>query len=50
MNPLSDFDISAMLLVVIHVILGTVAIVIISANRRPSTAIAWLLADRKSVV
>ncbi|MFT2815435.1 cardiolipin synthase [Leifsonia sp. A12D58] len=43
MNPLSDFDVSALLLVVLHLILGTVAIVIISANRRPSTAIAWLL-------
>ena len=44
MNQLSDFDFSALFLVVTHVILGTIAIVIISANRRPSTAIAWLLA------
>ncbi|MDP3208734.1 MAG: cardiolipin synthase [Rhodoglobus sp.] len=31
------------LLVVAHVVLGTIAIILISARRRPSTAIAWML-------
>ncbi len=38
-----DLDIAALLLIAAHAVLGTVAIVFISANRRPSTAIAWLL-------
>ncbi|MFN4000717.1 cardiolipin synthase [Microcella sp.] len=31
------------LLVVAHVVLGSIAIILISARRRPSTAIAWML-------
>lgn len=31
------------LLVLAHVVLGTIAIILISARRRPSTAIAWML-------
>ncbi len=37
-------DTAALLLIALHAVLGTVAIVLISANRRPSTAVAWLLA------
>ncbi len=31
------------LFVIIHVVLGSIAIILISARRRPSTAIAWML-------
>jgi cardiolipin synthase len=36
-------DVVASTLVLIHVVLGSVAIVLISARRKPSTAIAWML-------
>ena len=32
-----------LVIVVLHVVLGTIAIILISARRRPSTAIAWML-------
>lgn len=44
MTALESVDHVALLLVAVHAIVGTVAIVLISANRRPSAAIAWLLA------
>ncbi|MGP5163683.1 cardiolipin synthase [Arthrobacter rhombi] len=44
MIPLDAVDTAALLLIGLHAVLGTVAIVLISANRRPSTAVAWLLA------
>ncbi|MDN5812017.1 MAG: cardiolipin synthase [Micrococcaceae bacterium] len=36
-------DTVALLLIALHAVVGTIAIVLISANRRPSTAVAWLL-------
>ena len=36
-------DLVALLLFVAHVVLGGIAIVLVSANRRPSAAIAWVL-------
>ncbi len=36
-------DLIAVIAVALHVVLGTIAIILISARRRPSTAIAWML-------
>ncbi|HSU34174.1 MAG TPA: phospholipase D-like domain-containing protein, partial [Propionibacteriaceae bacterium] len=36
-------DLVALLLLLAHVVLGGIAIVLVSANRRPSAAIAWVL-------
>ena len=44
MISLDQVDTAALLLIAVHAVVGTVAIVLISANRRPSTAVAWLLA------
>ena len=41
MNP--EPDLVALLLLLGHVVLGGIAIVLVSANRRPSAAIAWVL-------
>ena len=39
----AELDLVALLLVLAHVVLGGVATVLVSANRRPSAAIAWVL-------
>jgi cardiolipin synthase len=36
-------EVAASIAVLVHVVLGSVAIVLISARRKPSTAIAWML-------
>jgi cardiolipin synthase A/B len=41
---IQDVDTAALAAIALHAVLGTIAIVFISARRRPSTAIAWLLA------
>jgi cardiolipin synthase len=39
-----EIDVLALLLLLLHVVLGFAAAVLVSANRRPSAAIAWVLA------
>lgn len=41
---LTDVDTIALLLLALHIVLGSIATVMVSANRRPSAAIAWVLA------
>ena len=41
---MDEFDLIAALLLVIHAILVILAAIVISANRKPSSAIAWILA------
>ncbi len=36
-------DLIAIIAVALHVVLGSIAVILISARRRPSTAIAWML-------
>ena len=38
-----DYSVLALVLLLLHVLIGFVATVLISANRRPSAAIAWVL-------
>lgn len=39
-----DADAVALILLALHIVLGSIAAVMVSANRRPSSAIAWVLA------
>lgn len=41
---LNDADAVAWILLALHIVLGSIAAVMVSANRRPSSAIAWVLA------
>jgi len=40
---LHDADAVALVLLALHIVLGAIAAVMVSANRRPSSAIAWVL-------
>ena len=41
---MSDFDIVAALLVVAHILIALTAAIFVSANRKPSSAIPWVMA------
>ncbi|WP_309074269.1 phospholipase D-like domain-containing protein, partial [Paenarthrobacter sp.] len=41
---LHDADALTLVLLALHIVLGSIAAVMVSANRRPSSAIAWVLA------
>ena len=41
---MSDIDWIALVLLVVHVALALTAALVVSANRKPSSAIAWILA------
>ena len=44
MSSLNEVELVALILLIAHVIIGFVATVLISANRPPSAAVAWVLA------